>query len=46
MGWQSFNKKSWQRNFWEHIIRNEQSYMKISEYIITKPANCDNDTLK
>jgi len=44
--WQPFNKKMWQRNYWEHIIRNEQSYMKISEYIINNPANWDNDSLK
>lgn len=44
--WQSFDKKLWQRNFYEHIIRNEQSYLKISEYIINNPANWDNDTLK
>lgn len=45
-GWQPFDKKLWQRNYWEHIIRNEQSYLKISEYIINNPANWDNDTLK
>ena len=44
--WQPFDKKLWQRNYWEHIIRNEKSNMKISEYIINNPANWDNDTLK
>ncbi|SUB59661.1 Transposase and inactivated derivatives [Phocoenobacter uteri] len=24
--WQPFNKKLWQRSFYEHIIRNEESY--------------------
>ncbi len=24
----------WQRNYWEHIIRNEQSYHRITEYIM------------
>ncbi|ASB50634.1 transposase [Alkalitalea saponilacus] len=38
--------KLWQRNYHEHIIRNEQSYMNISNYIITNPANWDNDSLK
>ena len=28
----------WQRNYYEHIIRNEQSYQAISEYIINNPA--------
>lgn len=41
-----FNEKLWQRNYHEHIIRNEQSYIKISEYITNNPANWDNDTLK
>lgn len=44
--WQTFDKKLWQRNYWEHIIRNEQSYLKISEYIVNNPANWNNDTLK
>jgi len=44
--WETFDKKLWQRNYWEHIIRNEQSYLKISEYIINNPANWNNDTLK
>lgn len=30
--------KLWQRNYHEHIIRNQQSYQKISEYIVNNPA--------
>ena len=30
--------KMWQRSYYEHIIRNEQSYYKIAEYIINNPA--------
>ena len=33
--WQQFNKKLWQRNYYEHIIRSEKSYLQISEYIRT-----------
>ncbi len=33
----------WQRNYHEHIIRNEQSYHKISEYIINNPRNWNID---
>ena len=43
--WQSFNKRLWQRNYWEHIIRNEKSYIEISEYIINNPINWKNDKL-
>ena len=35
--WQRFNKKLWQRNYWEHIIRNDKSYQNISKYIINNP---------
>ena len=36
--WPSFNGKLWQRNYWEHIIRDEKSYHRIAEYIINNPA--------
>ncbi|PRC91027.1 transposase [Solimicrobium silvestre] len=36
-GWPKFNKKIWQRNFYEHVIRNEKSYLSIAEYIQTNP---------
>lgn len=42
-GWKSFNGKLWQRNYWEHIVRNEQSYQRISEYIINNPKKWEND---
>jgi REP element-mobilizing transposase RayT len=46
LGLLGFNEKIWQRNYHEHIIRNEQSYLKISEYIVNNPVNWDNDSLK
>jgi REP element-mobilizing transposase RayT len=33
----------WQRNYHEHIIRNEQSYQTISDYIINNPAKWADD---
>ncbi len=33
----------WQRNFHEHIIRNEQSYQTISKYINDNPAKWAED---
>lgn len=27
----------WQRNYYEHIVRNEEDYCNISEYIVNKP---------
>ena len=33
----------WQRNYYEHIIRNEKEYFKIKEYIINNPYNWEED---
>ena len=33
----------WQRNYYEHIIRNEDEYLKIREYIINNPYNWEKD---
>ena len=44
LGWQPFNKKLWQRDYWERIIRNEKSYQYIANYITNNPANWQNDT--
>lgn len=44
--WKRFNKKLWQRNYWEHIIRNEQSLDRIAAYIIDNPQKWTGDKLK
>ncbi len=33
----------WQRNYYEHIIRDERAYQKISEYIIDNPLKWEAD---
>ncbi|MDZ4147722.1 MAG: transposase [Flavobacteriaceae bacterium] len=43
LGLLGFNEKLWQRNYYEHIIRNEQSYQIISEYIKNNPAKWVDD---
>jgi REP element-mobilizing transposase RayT len=35
--------KIWQRNFYDHVIRNDKSLDKIREYIINNPAAWDSD---
>ena len=35
--WQPFPGKLWQRNYWDHIIRNENELHRIREYIRTNP---------
>lgn len=34
-----------QRNYYEHIIRNQHSYEEISDYIITNPSRWEKDQL-
>ncbi len=41
--WQRFDKKLWQRNYWEHIIRDEEDYLRISNYIKNNPKKWDDD---
>jgi putative transposase len=41
--WQPFNKKLWQRNYFEHIIRDHESYLKIAEYIHANPVKWRED---
>jgi len=36
-------KSIWQRNYYEHIIRNDQSHQQITEYIINNPINWKQD---
>lgn len=43
--WQRFDGKLWQRNYWEHIIRNDKSYYTISDYIRNNPLNWKEDSL-
>jgi len=42
-GWKTFNGKLWQRNYYEHIIRNENDLNQIREYIINNPLKWDLD---
>lgn len=41
--WHPFNDKLWQRNYYEHIIRNDESYLKIAEYIHNNPLQWQDD---
>ena len=38
-----FEKRFWQRNYYEHVIRNEKEYWKIYEYIENNPLNWNKD---
>jgi len=43
--WRPFNKRLWQRNYWEHIIRDEQSHQQIIDYIVSNPLKWQDDQL-
>jgi len=40
-----FKKKIWQRNYWEHIIRNENEYYQIAQYINNNAIKWEDDKL-
>jgi len=42
-GWQPFDGKLWQRNYWEHIIRDENDLNRFREYIINNPLKWELD---
>jgi putative transposase len=37
--------KTWQPNYYDHVIRDEQEYERIRQYIINNPAKWEHDTL-
>lgn len=43
--WKPFPGRLWQRDYYEHIIRNEESLEKIREYIVNNPMNWDQDEM-
>jgi REP element-mobilizing transposase RayT len=43
LGWPRYRKRVWQRNYYEHIIRNERTLQRVRGYIDANPANWDSD---
>ena len=43
LAWEPFMDKIWQRNYYEHIIRNDESYRRIANYIVHNPQNWQED---
>jgi putative transposase len=41
--WHPFNKRLWQRNYWEHIVCDENELNRIRKYIIENPFKWDQD---
>jgi len=42
-GWPAFSQRLWQRNYYEHIVRDDESLQQIREYIAENPACWDLD---
>jgi REP element-mobilizing transposase RayT len=42
-GWAPFPGRLWQRNYYEHIIRNEESMRRFRQYILDNPARWPDD---
>jgi putative transposase len=42
-GWKSFDRRLWQRNYYEHIIRNDGDLYEIRKYIIQNPLQWEID---
>jgi len=38
-GWQPFNQRLWQRNYFEHVVRGERDADRLQDYIFDNPAN-------
>jgi REP element-mobilizing transposase RayT len=36
-GWPPFERKLWQRNYYEHIVRSDKEFIHIQNYIINNP---------
>jgi REP element-mobilizing transposase RayT len=43
LGWSPFAGRLWQRDYWEHIIRNDRELWAIQEYIVNNPAQWASD---
>lgn len=44
-GWVPFSGKLWHRNYWEHIVRDENELNRIRQYIQNNPEKWQNDKL-
>jgi REP element-mobilizing transposase RayT len=43
-GWPRFDRRLWQRNYYEHIVRNDNELNRIREYIMNNPLKWELDS--
>ena len=37
-GWPPFERRLWQRNYYEHVVRDDESFRRVRQYIVDNPA--------
>ncbi len=42
--WEPFNGRLWQRNYYEHVIRNDEEWNRVREYVLCNPMRWETDT--
>jgi len=45
LGWPRFNQHLWQRDFWDHIVRNDADLARLRTYIENNPSLWTKDVL-
>jgi REP element-mobilizing transposase RayT len=43
LGWAPFSGRLWQRNYYEHVIRDEKTLKAIRDYIKANPSRWQED---
>ncbi len=43
LGWIPFHRRLWQRNYYEHVVRDEESLNRIRQYMLDNPARWEFD---
>ncbi|MDE2842083.1 MAG: transposase, partial [Chloroflexota bacterium] len=43
-GWEPISRRLWQRNYYEHIVRNEIDLQRVRQYILDNPAKWSLDS--
>lgn len=44
-GWRPLPGRLWQRNYWEHVIRDDADHCRLYDYVIGNPGRWLDDDL-
>ena len=44
--WPKFDKRLWQRNYYDHVVRDQRDFLRIEEYIKNNPAQWQHDKFR